>query len=128
MADESGRPEVYIDAFPEPRGRKRISTAGGIAPTWNTDGREVFFISPENKLMVVSVKVGADGLEPSAPRELFPLPVPSSSAGPSYQPGLDGQRFLVLTNPESASQSLTVIVNWPALIKKGTPPPSGPVE
>jgi len=123
MSDESGRPEVYIDAFPEPRGKKRISTAGGAGPSWRADGRELFFISPENKLMAVSLKVGVEAIEPSAPRELFQLPVRSSSAGPAYQPGLDGQRFLVLTSPEIAPQSLNVIVNWPALLKKGAAAP-----
>jgi Tol biopolymer transport system component/predicted Ser/Thr protein kinase len=34
VSDESGRGEVYIDTFPEPRGKKRISTAGGGFPKW----------------------------------------------------------------------------------------------
>jgi eukaryotic-like serine/threonine-protein kinase len=123
VSDESGRGEVYIDAFPEPHGKKRISTSGGQYPKWGADGRELFYISPENKLMAVSLKPGSDTLEPSAPRELFPLPLRSTAAGATYEPSRDGQRFLVLTSPEAAKQSLNVIVNWPALLRKGAASP-----
>jgi hypothetical protein len=119
VSDESGRPEVYVDAFPEPRGKKRISTSGGQFPKWGADGRELFYVSPENKLMAVSLKQGSDALEPSAPRELFPLPMRSTLAGATYEPSRDGKRLLVLTSPEAAQQSLNVIVNWPALLKRG---------
>jgi len=122
-SDESGRLEIYIDAFPEPRGKKRISTSGGQYPKWAADGRELFYVSPENKLMAVSFERGSGTLEPSAPRELFTLPMRSSNAGAMFEPSRDGKRFLVLTSPEAAQQSLNVIVNWPALLKKGATPP-----
>jgi hypothetical protein len=116
-SNESGQYEVYIDAFPEPRGKKRISTAGGISPQWGGGGRELFYASPDNKLMAVSLKLGADTVEPSAPRELFRAPL-RSPAGPTYEPSRDGQRFLVLTSPEQEPQPLTLIANWPTLLKK----------
>ena len=75
QSDETGRPEVYIQAFPEPRGATRISTGGGQYAQWGAGGRELFYVSPDNKLMGVSLKMGADTVEPSAPRELFPLPM-----------------------------------------------------
>jgi Tol biopolymer transport system component len=123
MSDESGRPEVYIDAFPELRGKKRISTSGGSFPRWGAGGRELFYVSPENKLMEVSLKLGMETVEPSAPRELFQLPVRSATGGPTYEPSSDGQRILVLTSPERAQEPVTVLVNWPALLKKGAPAP-----
>jgi hypothetical protein len=69
--------------------------------------------------MAVSLKHGLDTLEPSPPRELFALPMRSTAAGATYEPSVDGQKILVLTSPDSAQQSLNVIVNWPALLKKG---------
>jgi Tol biopolymer transport system component/predicted Ser/Thr protein kinase len=117
-SDESGRYEIYVDAFPEPRGKKRISISGGRSPQLGAEGRDLFFVSPENKVMAVSLRLGADKVEPSAPRELFQLPLRATAAGPTYQASRDGQRFLVLTNAETAPQSLNVIVNWPALLKK----------
>jgi len=119
-SDKSGRAEVYVDAFPVPRGEKRISTAGGSFPQWGAGGRELFYVSPEYKLMAVSLKVAGDSIEPSAPHEMFPLPVFGSSTVGPYEATRDGQRFLVLTGDEHASQPLHVMVNWPALLKKGT--------
>jgi len=117
-SDESGRYETYIDAFPEPRGKKRISISGGRSPQWGAGGRELFYVSPEDKVRAVSLKLGPNGIEPSAPRELFQVPQRTTVAGPIYQPSHDGQRFLVLTSPETTSRSLNVIVNWTALLKQ----------
>jgi len=122
VSDESGRNEVYIDSFPEPRHKNRISTAGGAFPHWGPGGLELFYVSPDYKLMAVSLKLGADTIEPSAPRELFRLPVPSGGGSP-YGVSRDGRRFLVLTSAEGRPQLLTLIVNWPALLKKGSSTP-----
>jgi Tol biopolymer transport system component len=119
QSDESGSFEIYIDAFPQPRGRKKISTAGGTYPQWGAGGRELFYVSPGSRLMVVDMKETANGLEPSVPRELFRLPAGPFGYSP-YEVTPDGQRFLVLATPEHAApQPLTVIVNWPALLKDG---------
>ena len=67
--------------------------------------------------MVVSLKMEANSVEPSAPRELFPLPVTDIGLSP-YDTTADGQRFLVRAAPGKAGEPLTVIVNWPALLKK----------
>jgi eukaryotic-like serine/threonine-protein kinase len=119
QSDESGRAEVYVDSFPEPHGRVQISTSGGAYPQWGPGGRELFYVSPANKLIAVSLKAGADSIEPSAPRELFPLPSVDLGINP-YEAAPDGQRFLVFGTPEQAPQPLTVIVNWPALLKNGS--------
>ncbi len=105
-----------IQAFPEPGGKFQISTGGGRYPQWGADARELFYVSPERKLMVVSLKMGANSVEPSAPRELFPLPITDIGLSP-YDATPDGQRFLVRASP-AQMQPLTVIVNWPALMKK----------
>jgi len=117
-SDETGRWEVYIQAFPEPRGVRQISTGGGRYPQWGADAGELFYVSLDNKLMLVNLKMGADTVEPSTPRELFPLPAMDTGYCP-YDTTLDGRRFLVRATPErGASQPLTVIINWPALLKE----------
>jgi len=118
QSDESGQNEIYVDRFPEPRAKVRISAAGGAFPQWRADGRELFYISPDFKLMAVSVNESSDSFEPSPPRELFTIAAPANYMSP-YEVSRDGQRFLVLTAQEETSRSLTVIVNWPALLKKG---------
>ena len=118
QSDESGRPEIYIDSFPEPRSPVRISTAGGRFPEWNPNGREVFYVSHDQKLMAVNLKIGVDSVEPSAPRELFALPVFENGYN-HYEVARDGQRFLIPALPEGqASQPLTLISNWPLIINR----------
>jgi Tol biopolymer transport system component/predicted Ser/Thr protein kinase len=119
QSDESGRDEVYVDSFPRPRGKKRISTGGGRFPEWGHGGRELFYLAPDDRLMTVSLKVGSSSIEPSPPRELFRLPVTTTDFGGGYEVTRDGQRFLMRTNPEGRPQSLTLIANWPALLRRG---------
>ena len=123
QSNKSGQSEVYIDSFPQPRGAIPISKGGGTCPQWGAEGRELFYVSPDFKLMVVSLKLTGDSVEPSVPQELFPLPGVDNGLCP-YDTSLDGKRFLVRATPErGASPSLTVIVNWPALLKKEAPAP-----
>jgi Tol biopolymer transport system component/tRNA A-37 threonylcarbamoyl transferase component Bud32 len=117
QSDETGRYEVYISAFPEPREKFPISTAGGKYPEWSPGGRELFYVAPDNKLMDVDLTITADAVRPSAPRPLFTLPIIDNGFSP-YDT-IDGQRFLVRALPQQASP-LNLIVNWPALLKKGT--------
>jgi hypothetical protein len=101
----------------------RISTNGGDYPAWgplDKDGRELFYVSPDDKLMSVNVKLGTDPVEPSTPRELFPLPGYDTGLGSPYDVTADGQRYLV--RADQASQPLTVIADWPALLKKESLP------
>ncbi len=66
--------------------------------------------------MSVGLKSGNDSLEPAAPRALFPVRRIDSGI-PPYLAARDGQRFLISDAPEKAAPSLTVIANWPALLK-----------
>ena len=116
-SDESGRDEVYVQAFPEPRGKFQISTGGGSFPEWSPDGRELYYVSADDKLMAADLKLAADSVTPSKPRDLFAVTVGGGNTQP-YTVAPDGKRFLVLT-PAGGSQPLEVVVNWPALLKKG---------
>ncbi len=114
-SNESGQYEVYVQAFPQARGKFQVSAGGGRFPKWGPGGRELFYVSPNDKLMAVDLKLGHDSVEPAAPRELFPLPTPTINFIP-YDVTADGQRFLVQAPPQQASP-LSVIVDWPALVK-----------
>jgi len=84
-------------------------------------GRELFYVSPENRLIAVGLKVEAASVGSTAPRELFPLPIVDVGVNP-YDVAPDGQRFLVPSTPQQGAQPLTLIVNWPALLKKAVAP------
>src|SRR5262249_37739201 len=116
QSDATGRYEVYISSFPEPRHNVPISTAGGKYPEWGVGGRELFYVAPDNKLMVVDLTIMADEVRRSTPRARFTLALIENGWSP-YDT-TDGQRFLGRALPQQAPP-LTVIVNWPALLKKG---------
>jgi Tol biopolymer transport system component/tRNA A-37 threonylcarbamoyl transferase component Bud32 len=118
QSDETGRFEVYIRGFPEPGAKVRISTGGGQYPEWGAGGRELFYVAPDNRLMSVDLTITADRVRPLAERALFTLPIIDNGWSP-YDT-IDGKRFLVRAVPQQASPPLTVIVNWPALLKKGS--------
>jgi len=112
QSNESGRSEVYVQTFPQPRGPHRISTNGGTVPQWGPDGRELFYRSGAGKVEVASLRLGADSIEVAGVRELFTLPqgVTDFAVAP------DGRRFLVpVTDP--TPRPLTVVVNWPAMLR-----------
>ncbi|MDQ3174094.1 MAG: hypothetical protein M3Q91_10365 [Acidobacteriota bacterium] len=69
-SDESGAPEVYAQTYPASGGRGRVSTGGGSQPKWRRDGRELFYIAADRKLMAVDVKLGAT-FEAGVPKTLF---------------------------------------------------------
>ena len=115
QSDESGRNEVYIQSFPQPRGAHRVSTRGGTRPQWGPGGRELFYLSLDSKVMAVSLDLGLDTVATSEPRELFVLPPRASF----FEMAPDGQRLLV-NMPDPTPHPLTVIVNWPSLLKSGT--------
>jgi len=121
VSDESGRAEVYVRPFPVSAGIWPVSTGGGTQPRWRRDGKELFYLSPHGKLMVVEVNAG-DRFRAGAPKALFQmrLPVDFGWLSGNYAVTADGQRFLVTTPAgEAASPSITVVLNWPALLKKG---------
>jgi len=124
-SDESGRFEVYVRPFPEGAGKWRISTNGGELPRWRGDGKEIFYIAPDRKLMAVPVRA-VPGAQPSltaeAPLALFETHIAPTSQGFNnypYAAAADGQRFLAITGGvENTDTPLTVVVNWLAAIRK----------
>jgi eukaryotic-like serine/threonine-protein kinase len=112
VSDESGKWEVYVQPFLSPGGKWQISSAGGKQPQWSHDGRELFYVAPDQTLMTVPVHPG-QSLDPGTAKQLFQLHAASDFFGSSYDVAADGQRFLVSTLVgEEASPPLNVIVNW----------------
>ena len=72
QSDESGRVEVYVRPFPGPGGQWQVSTAGGKDPRWRPDGKELYYIAPDSRLMAAPIAVLGDGA-PAGPAH-GPLP------------------------------------------------------
>ena len=124
MSDESGRFEIYVQPFPATGPKWQISSAGGRYPRWSHDGRELFYVAADQKLMAVPVKPGGGSnplFEAGAPQALFDIPSIPISFRFSYQPAMDGRRFLVdvpAGGGEGITTPITMILNWAAGAKK----------
>jgi Tol biopolymer transport system component len=117
-SDESGRFEVYVRTFPDSGAKWLMSTQGGSFPRWRGDGKELFYLSPEGKLMVVAVKEQGEALAWETPRPLFQV-APAEPLFYPYDVSSDGQRILVQQpTVESRPQPLTVVDNWQAGLAK----------
>jgi hypothetical protein len=125
-SDRSGRREVYVRPFPPSEGEWTISIAGGQAPRWRGDGKELFFLAADGKMMAVPVKAAA-GARPSfeagAPVALFDAHMVGSANTTLFEYDViaDGKRFLIDTTggaSGAASPPLTIVTNWNAGSKK----------
>jgi len=125
-SDVSGRDEVYVQPFPGPEGaRYQVSLAGGQAPTWSRDGKEVFYATEgrPRRLMVVDVKT-SPAFEAGRPRELFSPEVTLVGGGTGYDVSPDGRRFVMLREvetPDRAVADLHVILNGLGLLAPALP-------
>jgi serine/threonine protein kinase len=122
-SDESGRPEVYVKQFPAGQGQLSISLNGGERPHWRADGKELFFVAADGKMMAVPIKFGADGsLQPGQPEALFDanLVRPPNEPLLDYDVYNDGQRFLLTTTAVGSGSApmLNLVTNWVAALNK----------
>ena len=108
-SDESGTTEIYAQTFPAAGGKVRVSTDGGCQPTWRRDGRELFYIATDRKLIALDVKPGTS-FEAGAPKTLFETRVLSlTDFRNHYAVSADGQRFLINSNSETTA---TLSASW----------------
>jgi Tol biopolymer transport system component len=121
-SNESGTWQVYVQSFPASGGKWQVSTNGGAQPQWRRDGKELFYISSDRRLMAVDVKANGSTFDAGAPKELFELRLQTVGLpGPRnyYAVAADGRRFLVASVPEERiSTPTTVVLNWTADLKK----------
>jgi hypothetical protein len=100
----------------------QVSNAGGLQPTWRRDGKELFYISTDDKLMAAPIKLGST-VAPGTPQFLFDVAsFKQPAVGISYSVSRDGQRFLLSApadNQGTAGVSLiTVVTNWQPSLNK----------
>ena len=120
MSNESGRDEVYVQSFPKPAGKWQVSIAGGGDPRWRADGRELFYIGDDRRLMAVSVTT-SEGFKSSPPVPLFDTGMKPQwgAARNLYDVSPDGQRFLFMTPvADDRVSPFTILLNWNSDRKK----------
>jgi Tol biopolymer transport system component len=120
-SNESGVFEVYVRAFPSSTGKWQISNRGGTNPRWRRDGKELFYLSPDGKMIAATLQTPAAGVRVEGLRELFSVSVPPPMVRSfPYDVTADGQRFLLTVQPTDRASipPLTVVTNWDAGLKK----------
>jgi Tol biopolymer transport system component len=142
-SNESGRYEIYVRPFfhgglsakteggPAPvsgtasgtstGGQWQVSTSGGISPRWRADGKELYYIAPDGKLMATPIAASGATIAPGTPVALFQTRIYGGgtdvSVGTEYDVSGDG-RFLIETVLEDAASPITLLQNWSAGLKK----------
>jgi Tol biopolymer transport system component len=117
-SNESGNRELYVRPFPGPGGKSQISIDGGSHPIWSRDGRQLFFLTPDGRIMVVDYIAGHDSFSPGKPRVWSQKTMPSLGGNYPYDLAPDGKRFAVVMNLGTAEEqvgstdSVTVLLNF----------------
>ena len=117
-SNESGKFEVNVETVPPSDKKSQVSTNGGYEPRWRADGRELYYLSEDRKLMAVSVGSGPSF---GTPQALFQtrVVVGVNPLRTHYVPSRDGQRFLINTQAaDPAPVPITVVLNWQAGLKR----------
>jgi eukaryotic-like serine/threonine-protein kinase len=117
VSNESSKSHVYVRPFPGPGGKYQVSTVSGARPRWRKDGKEIFYLADDNKLMAAEVKSSGASFEVGVVHALFETH--PYQLGQAYDCTADGQRFLVNTIAgEETSSPVTLVVNWNVDLKK----------
>jgi hypothetical protein len=112
-SDESGRFEIYVDAFPKPGKRARLTTGGGVEPRWRNDGHELYF-RRGSEIHAVNPFRDDGHLEAVSSERLFDAVLDVRA----YDVSADGQRFLLnLATPGAAPRPFAVLVNPRSLLR-----------
>jgi WD40 repeat protein len=122
-SDETSRYEIYVIPFPAGSGRagkSLVSSAGGRQPRWRADGKELFYIGLDGKLMAVDTKTKPT-FQALTPHPLFTAPaiVGATNVEFRYDVTRDGKRFLMVDAlVGDPSSPVTVVLNWETGLKK----------
>jgi hypothetical protein len=115
-SDESGRGEIYVVPFPGPGGKWQVSIAGGVAPLWRT-GKELFYSTPDSRIVAVEFNVQGKNFVVGKSRELFSGHAFGNSAGQDVTP--DSKRWLLALPVDQVNASpLILVTNWTATLKR----------
>jgi len=114
VAGKGVHPTVFVEPFPGLGGRIQICT-GGAQPRWSRDGKQIFYIAPDRKLMAVSFD--SQKKSASAPHVLFQTRIVAPDFALLQYDVAPNGRFLINSFPSSYSSPLTLLTGWKALLK-----------
>jgi serine/threonine protein kinase len=113
---ESGRLEIYVEAYGGGQGKWQVSANGGQAPHWSADGKELLYFDLSQSIVAVPVNEAGGALQFGAPQTLVSqwtiLTIPFYSVSP------DGKRLLLERVSQEVNQPVTVMTNFASGLKK----------
>ena len=104
-----------MTSFPPAGTRLQISAAGGSKPRWRPDGRGIFYLAPDLRLMEAFIERNGSAVRSKAPTPLFQTVFDFHDERIPYAVNLEGTAFLVAPYPGQNRVALEVISNWPAM-------------
>jgi hypothetical protein len=115
---ESGHSELYVAPFPQGSPRLQVSSGGGREPRWRKDGKELFYVALDGRIMSVAMTL-TPTLEAAQPRELFSAITLTSGPFAEYSVAPDAQHFLmILPFEDPRSESFTIITHWSSTLRR----------
>ena len=109
-SNESSRFEVYVKSLSEGHlgAGGQVTFNGATSPQWSRDGKQLYYLDPDYRLMKVDLTLGTD-VQPGTPTELFAAPHSGT-----WAPAPDGKRFLFVAPLQERDTPITVVLNWQA--------------
>ena len=122
QTNESGRFEVVVQPFPDAGGKWQVSTAGGVAPRWRADGKELYFLAPDATMMAAPVTVAGASFAAGTPVALFPSRIRGGGSVATdrapYAVARDGRFLINQLVGDGIAAPITLILNWNPEAKK----------
>ncbi len=124
MSNETGTFEVFVRPFPGPGAKRQVSTAGGRFPAWSRTRPEIFYYTPDEKIMVVPYTVAGDKFLTGKSRLWSEQSLPAwGNMALGLHP--DGNRLAVISNPRQSAATqdkIVFILNFPEYLRRIAPP------
>ncbi len=117
-SNESGQWEIYVQPFPATGAKWLVSSKGGTQPRWQGDGKQLFYLSPDDSIVTVPIDIAAGAVRAGAPQALFPIPNPPGDAANTdeFVVTRDGKTFYATVELQEEdpdeTRRIMVVTDW----------------
>jgi Tol biopolymer transport system component len=123
---ESGNSQIYVRPFPSGSAQWQVSAGGGQFPFWSRDGRQLFYETLDNHIMVADCAAKGESFEAGKPRLWSPRRIVATYPYNNLDLHPDGKRFLVFPAADASGESAssvhaTFLLNFTDELKRRIP-------
>ena len=113
LSDETGEQELYVQSFPVPGSKYRVTSGGATGGGWLPDGRIVYVVPGGADAYALTVNEGPP-FRSGPPQKVGPLP--SGTISVDVAPDLK-RTLAIMPVERNVLVTLTVVQNWPGMLK-----------